>query len=174
MLLQSQPIWHYLTAKWSSKLKTAVDNSTKDQSQRDHLYDQYWSSLAASGFSSAAQAQAARQILALTPSSQHTPSFESFASTDIESLRGAEADIWAAINGQNKLSNKFSVPPHVAAQIIASELRKQSIDESGRQEFMKKFEIVWGTGGKGDLGNRLNAHPQVMDLHGMAAGRPGN
>lgn len=163
----------YMT-KWAERVKTAVDNSTNDQNQRDRLYDLAWSSLSAYGFSGSAQAQAARQLLTITPSSSHSADLESFASTDIESLRKADADIRAAVTGDHELSNRFNIPSDVAAQIAAGELKDISVDDSWRQKFIQKFESLWGLKGKDELNNKLNTHPQVMSLHDLEARGPGS
>jgi hypothetical protein len=165
-------------AEYAQAVKTGVDGVTTNQEKRYSLYNEYWAALGSNGLSAVAQAQAARQIAAITPPASHSAQMESFATVDLEAVRKADPDIRAAVNGRKELSNKYNIPPDVAAQIAASEMETTDSAASSHTEFIKRFEIIWGSGAKDKINNKLIEHPAVMgfgNIHRMAmqAGGPG-
>jgi len=147
--------------KWSTKVSTAVDKSTSDNRQRLQHYDNVWSLLGATGLSLRARGQAARGFVAADPALLRSTELGSFASVDIDTLEKADAEIRAAVNGQGKLSNSYSLPPDVAASIAASELKDS--DAATRLQFLNEFGKVWGSSGEQDLLSKLSHSPNVSN-----------
>ncbi len=147
--------------QWSTKVKTAVDKSTPDKGQRLEQYRNVWSWLGASGLSAPAQGQAARGFVATAPDLLRSTELGGFASVDIDTLEKADAEIRAAINGQGKLSNSYSLPPDVAASIAANELKDS--DPATRLQFSNEFKKVWGSSGEQELLFKLSHRPQVSN-----------
>jgi Carboxypeptidase regulatory-like domain len=140
----------------SEKVRTAVDASTTDKAQQLEHYQKIWLWLGASGLSTSAQGQAARGFVAIAPELLRSTELESFASVDADSLEKAEADLRAAVDGQIKLSNPYSLPPDVAVAIAASELRKRKgSDPEGWSQFSNDFQRVWGKSAEQDLQIKL-------------------
>ena len=150
--------------QWSAKVRTAVDASTSDKGQRLEQYKGIWSWLGASGLSASAQGQAARGFVAIAPDLLRSTEIESFASVDPDSLEKGDADIRAAVNGQGKLSNKYFLPPDVAASIAANELNKRkNSDPANQLQFSNEFKSVWGSSGEKELKFKLSHSPQMSN-----------
>jgi hypothetical protein len=150
--------------QWSTKVKTAVDASTSDKGQRLEQYKDVWSWLGASGLSAPAQGQAARGFVAIAPDLLRSTEIESFASVDLDSLDKGDADIRAAVNGQAKLSNRYSLPPDVAASIAANELNKRkNSDAATKLQFSNEFKSVWGSSGEQELQFKLSHSRQISN-----------
>jgi hypothetical protein len=165
-------------SQWAKQTKSSVETYTTDTKQRDALYNQLWSSLGVYGFSSISQALAARGIAEATPDVPHSRQLMSFASVDLETLEQADSSIRAAVDGQGKLSSKYSIPSDVAVAIAASELKKKG-STTPPPEFMKSFGAVWGDEATGDLSHELSASPttkgavtKAWDKTNMLADKP--
>jgi hypothetical protein len=151
--------------QWAKQAKSTVNAQTTDPIRRNTLYDELWSLLGDSGFSSVSQALAARQIAEVTPEATHSRQLMNFASVDLDTLRQADPNIRAAVDGQGELS-KFLIPSDVAVAIASSELRKKGFN-TPQPEFMKRFEAVWGGQATGDLSNALSTSPMKYDIGKM-------
>ena len=165
-------------AKYAQAVKATSDGATTDEQKRYAFYNRYWGALASYDLSAVAQVQAARQIAKITPPASHSPQMEGFAAADLDAVRKAEANIRAALNGGAELSNTYGIPPDVAAEIVASELKASGSTVASHPEFMERFQTVWGTGAKDTMNHKLTEHPSDIKLDNLktaiqAAGGPG-
>jgi len=142
--------------------------ATPDKSQRISLYNEYWSALESWGLSAMAQAQAAREFIAMIPEDSRSPRMSTFAAVDLDSVRKATADIHVSVNGNSELSRQYSIPLDVAAQIAADEIKGRGSPESAQPDFKKNFEDRWGTGSTNQISIDLKVAPDMTKLQNIS------
>jgi len=163
-------------AKYAQAVKAASDGSTTDEQKRYALYNRYWAALTSYDLSVVAQVQAAKQIAKITPPASHSQQMESFAAADLDAVRKADTNIRAALNGRAELSNAYGIPPDVAAEIAASEMKTSGSTVASHPEFIQRFQSIWGSGAKDTINYKLTEHPSDINfgnLNKSAMQKPG-
>ncbi|HEY7402540.1 MAG TPA: carboxypeptidase-like regulatory domain-containing protein [Candidatus Angelobacter sp.] len=132
------------TVYWSGvadTVKQAVQR-TQDASKYAELYERSWLNLSYAGLSPEAQVVAAQQLLRAAPHASASHRLTTFASVDMGNLNRTQANIRAAMNGEEKLLPS-TIPPDVAVAIVVYEYQEQPAN-ANKKKFSEDFENVWG------------------------------
>lgn len=129
-------------SKWSTDKKLFIDKQAVTPDQRAKMYEVQWIDLDKLGLPVEARAQAARQLVYLVPQATHSARLASFASANVTEILTYRSATRSAIEGTGKLPKEALIPSVVAAEVTASEIKKQP--PANEDEFLQQYRGVWG------------------------------